>query len=378
MGQDYYTVLGVSRGVDEKELKKAYRQKARKFHPDVNKEPGAEEKFKEISNAYEVLSDPQKKNIYDQFGEDGLRNFGGMGGGGPGGPGMDFTNPFDLFESFFGGAGGMGGPGMGGRAARSNRPTQGDDERYDLSLDFLDAVFGCEREVEIARLEGCEACDASGVKAGTTPTTCSTCGGSGQVVASVRTPLGQFQQIAACQTCGGTGQMSTPCDKCGGDGRIRKPKRISLRVPAGVDNGSRLRVRGEGSAGRRGGPNGDLYVFVDVRPDPELSRDGVDINSTVELPYTDAILGTTVKVRTVDGLVDLKVPNGTQPNTRLSMSKRGVPRLGQANTQRGDHVVTVKVGIPSKLSKEQRELVEKLKELNEGADTKARSGLFGL
>lgn len=210
------------------------------------------------------------------------------------------------------------------------------------------------------RLENCDKCSGSGVKAGTKPTTCGTCGGQGQVVATVRTPLGNFQQVTGCQACGGTGQSSTPCPACAGDGRVRRSKKIQLRVPPGVDKGSRLRVRGEGNAGRRGGPPGDLYVFINVRDDPELKRfENVNISSTVTIPYTKAILGCTTKVRTVDGPVDLKIPPGVQPQATLLMAKRGVPRLGN-DSIRGDHYVTVKVTIPSKLSDAEKELVEKL------------------
>ncbi|KAK3253605.1 chaperone protein DnaJ [Cymbomonas tetramitiformis] len=355
--QDYYEILGVSRSADSKELKRAYRQLARKFHPDVNKDPGAEEKFKTISGAYEVLSDEQKRGIYDRYGEAGLK--GGMGGAG--GPGMEYTNPFDLFETFF--SGGMGGGGMGGGQRARNRPQQGDDERYDLSLSFKEAVFGCEQELESVRLEGCNTCTGSGVKSGTQPRECPSCGGAGQVITMARTPLGSFQQVVTCSTCNGTGQISTPCSACGGDGRVRRSKRISLRVPPGVDTGSRLRVRGEGNAGKRGGNPGDLYVFISVRADPELRRDGITINSSVTIPYTEAILGTTVKVNTVDGPVDLKIPAGVQPGTSLLMAKRGVPRLGNPS-MRGDQTVSVTVSIPQQLSKEERKLIEELASLN--------------
>ena len=280
-----------------------------------------------------------------------------MGGmGGMGGQG-DFSNPFDLFESFFGG--GMGG-GMGGRQSQRNRPTQGDDERFDLQIEFLEAVFGCEKELDCMRLEECGECTGSGVKAGTSPKTCGTCGGQGQVVATVRTPLGNFQQVTACNACGGSGQTFTPCSACGGDGRVRRSKRISLRVPAGVDSGSRLRVRGEGNAGRKGGPPGDLYVFVGVKDDPDLKRfESINVSSTVSIPYTKAILGTTQKVRTVDGTVDLKIPAGVQPGATLLMAKRGVPKLGQPNV-RGDQYVTVKVTIPKNVSGKEKDLVEEL------------------
>ncbi|KAG2581526.1 hypothetical protein PVAP13_6KG172000 [Panicum virgatum] len=268
---DFYSVLGVSRNASKSEIKSAYRKLARSYHPDVNKDPGAEQKFKDISNAYEVLSDDEKRAIYDKYGEAGLKGA-GMGTG-------DYSNPFDLFESLFEGFGGMGG---GGRAAR-NRPMQGDDETYNLVLNFKEAVFGVEKEIEITRLEGCTTCDGTGAKPGTKPTTCKTCGGQGQVVSSTRTPLGIFQQVSTCNTCGGTGEFSTPCNTCGGDGRVRRTKRISLKVPAGVDSGSRLRVRSEGNAGRRGGPPGDLYVFIDVLSDPVLKRDGTNILYTCKV-----------------------------------------------------------------------------------------------
>lgn len=237
---------------------------------------------------------------------------------------------------------------------------QGEDERYDLTLDFIEAVFGTEKEIEILRLESCGACEGSGVKAGTSPSTCRVCGGSGQMVQTVRTPLGNFQQVSTCTNCGGSGQTFTACGTCGGDGRVRGSKTISLRIPAGVDTGSRLRVRGEGNAGPKGGPSGSLYVNIKVRADPELMRDGENIKSTVRIPYYDAILGTSVKVNTVDGLVNLRIPNGTQPETVLLMAKKGVPRLGN-DTQRGDHLVTVKVDIPSRLNKEETELISTIK-----------------
>ncbi|MQL93863.1 hypothetical protein Taro_026500 [Colocasia esculenta] len=350
---DYYSVLGVSKNASKSEIKSAYRKLARSYHPDVNKDPGAENKFKEISNAYEVLSDDEKRSLYDRYGEAGLKGTGmGMG---------DFSNPFDLFESLFEGMGGMGG--MGGTRAARNRPMQGDDESYNLVLNFKEAVFGVEKEIEITRLEACATCEGSGAKPGTKPTKCSTCGGQGQVVSSARTPLGIFQQVMTCSTCSGTGEFSTPCNTCSGDGRVRRTKRISLKVPAGVDSGSRLRVRSEGNAGRRGGEPGDLYVFIEVLSDPALKRDGTNILYTCKVSYVDAILGATTKVPTVDGMVDLKIPSGTQPGTTLVMAKKGVPFLGKPNT-RGDQLVRVQVEIPKKLSSEERKLIEELADLN--------------
>ncbi|KAL8459533.1 hypothetical protein ACS0TY_036868 [Phlomoides rotata] len=360
--KDYYSVLGVSRNANKSEIKSAYRKLARSYHPDVNKEPGAEQKFKDISNAYEVLSDDEKRSIYDKYGEDGLKGAGmGMG---------DFGNAFDIFESLFEGMGGMGGSGgMGGRGSR-NRATEGEDQVYNLVLNFKEAVFGVEKEIEITRLESCSTCDGSGAKPGSTPSKCNTCGGQGQVISSARTPLGVFQQVMTCSTCGGSGEISTPCSTCGGDGRSRKSKRISLKVPAGVDSGSRLRVRSEGNAGRRGGPPGDLFVMIDVRPDPVLKRDDTNILYMCKVSYIDAILGTTMKVPTVDGMVDLKIPAGTQPGTTLVMAKKGVPLLNKRN-MRGDQLVKVQVEIPKRVSGEEKKLIEELANLKK---EKAPSG----
>ncbi|KAK9740138.1 hypothetical protein RND81_03G014400 [Saponaria officinalis] len=358
---DYYSILGVSRNASKAEIKSAYRKLARSYHPDVNKEPGAEQKFKEISNAYEVLSDDEKKSIYDRFGEAGLKGSG---------PGMgDFSNPFDLFESIFD-LGGMNMGGMGGRGSR-NRATEGEDQLYNLVLNFKEAIFGIEKDIEITRLESCGTCNGSGAKPGTQATKCNTCGGQGQVVSSARTPLGVFQQVSTCSACGGTGETFTPCNTCGGDGRVRKSKRIGLKVPAGVDVGSRLRVKGEGNAGRRGGPSGDLFVVIDVIPDPVLKRDDTNILYSCKVSYIDAILGTTMKVPTVDGTVDLKIPAGTQPGTTLVMAKKGVPMLNKPNI-RGDQLVRVQVEIPKRLSDEEKKLIEELSNLNKAKAPNSR------
>ena len=256
-----------------------------------------------------------------------------------------------------------GGCAWGGRAR--NGPMVGEDKRVELSIEFQEAVFGCDKEFEVVRLHNCDDCKGGGVKAGTTPRTCDQCQGQGQVITMARTPLGNFQQVQTCPKCGGEGVISTPCGTCSGDGRVRRGKRISLQVPAGVDTGSRLRVREEGDVGRKGGPPGNLVVYLRVRDDSELRRDGVTIMSSVTVPYTDAILGTTVRVKTVDGMVELKIPPGTQPGTTLVMGKKGVPKLGAPN-QRGDHNVTVNVSIPKRLSKEEKALVENLSELAAG------------
>lgn len=280
-----------------------------------------------------MLSDEQKRQIYDQYGEAGLKS--GMGGFSSAGMG-DFSNPFDLFEQFFGGGMGMG-SGFGGRRSAS-RAVAGDDLRIDVELGFREAVFGCAKDVEINHLTECTTCNGSGVKAGTSARKCNQCQGQGQVVSAMNTPLGVFQQVATCPKCQGTGETFASCDVCGGDGRLQDRKKIQVQVPAGIDNGSRLRVRGEGNAGIRGGPPGDLYVFTKVKPHPTMKRDGTTIHSDVEISYTDAILGTTVKVETVEGEVELKIPSGTQPETALLMAKRGVPKLG-SKTERGNHKV---------------------------------------
>lgn len=252
---------------------------------------------------------------------------------------------------------------MGGGRSASNRPIQGEDEGYNLALNFKEAVFGIEKEIEIARLETCGTCDGSGAKPGSKRTKCKSCGGQGQVVSSTRTPLGVFQQVMTCPTCSGTGESFTACNTCRGDGRVRKTKTITLKVPAGVDSGSRLRVRSEGNAGRKGGGPGDLYVFIDVRSDPVLTRDGTNILYTCKVSYIDAILGTTIKVPTVDGTVDLKVPAGTQPGATLVMAKKGVPSLNK-RYPRGDQLVRVQVDIPKRLSSEEKKLIEELSNLS--------------
>ncbi|KAM7264195.1 hypothetical protein ACFE04_001878 [Oxalis oulophora] len=345
---DYYSVLGVSKNATKSEIKSSYRKLARSYHPDVNKDPGAEDKFKEISNAYEVLSDDQKRSIYDKYGEDGLK-------GSSMGPG-DFSNPFDMFDSIFN-------MGMGGRGGYQNSASDGEDLIYNLALNFKEAIFGVEKDIDVNRLDTCNTCEGSGSKPGTQSTTCNTCGGQGQVISSARTPLGVFQQVTTCSACGGSGQNVTPCNTCSGDGRVRKSKKITLKIPAGVDSGSRLRVQSEGNAGKKGGTPGDLYVVLDVRPDPVLKRDGTNILYNSKISYLDAILGTTVEVPTVDGMAKLKIPAGTQPGTTLVMAKKGVPILNRKN-MRGDQLVKVQVEIPRRLKDEERKLIEELAELN--------------
>ena len=349
---DFYDLLGVGRDADADTLKRAYRSKARKFHPDINKEPGAEDRFKEIGRAYEVLSDPQTRARYDQFGEAGL-------GGAAGAPDMGDVGGFaDLFETFFQGFGGPGGA-AGGRSSRRG-PQQGDDLRYDLTIDFEQAVFGEEQEIKIPHLETCDVCGGSGARPGSGPTTCGTCGGAGQVRRATRTPFGSFTQVAECPNCGGTGQViADPCNACGGQGVHQVRKKLRINIPAGVDTGTRLRVSGEGNAGPRGGPSGDLYVFLTIKSHPRLRRDGLNILSAVNVSYLQAILGDTIEVETVYGHTALEIPPGTQPGTVLTLANRGIPKLGNP-VARGDQKVQVTVQLPTRLLDAERMLLEDL------------------
>lgn len=356
MAGDYYEMLGVSRDADKEAIKRAYRRLARKYHPDVNKEEGAEERFKEINRAYEVLSEPELRSRYDRFGEAGVSSGAGAGF-------QDFTDMggfADIFESFFGGFGGA--TAQTGRSRRSG-PMRGDDLRLDLKLDFREAIFGGEKEIRINHLETCEVCRGTGAKPGTRPRACPTCNGSGQVRRATRTPFGSFTQVSVCPTCNGSGQIiEEKCDTCGGKGQKQEAKKLKITIPAGVDNGTRLRVSGEGDAGARGGPPGDLYVYLFVKEDSQFQRDGINILSEIKISYLQAILGCRLPVETVDGEVELTVPPGTQPGTVMTLEDRGVPRLGNP-VSRGDHLITVLVDIPTKVNAEERELLEKLAKL---------------
>ena len=356
MARDYYETLGVSRNAEQDEIKRAYRKLARKYHPDVNKEAGAEEIFKEVSRAYEVLSEPEVRSRYDRFGEAGV---GGAAAGAGAGGFQDFQDMggfADIFESFFNGFSGPQGQ------QRRRGPMQGDDLRLNLKLEFKEAVFGGEKEIKISHLETCTTCDGSGAKPGTRPRTCSTCSGAGQVRRATRTPFGIFNQVSTCPTCDGSGEVvEERCETCGGNGQKQTNKKLKITVPAGVENGTRLRVSGEGDAGKRNGKPGDLYVYLVVNEDSKFKRDGINILSELKVSYLQAILGCELDVETVDGQVNLHVPAGTQPNTVLSLDNRGVPRLGNP-VSRGNHLITVKVDIPTRLKNDERELLLKLAE----------------
>jgi molecular chaperone DnaJ len=366
MARDYYDILNVSRGADQEEIKKSYRRLARKYHPDVNKEEGAKEKLQEINNAYEVLSDPEKRARYDRFGE------AGVGGAASQGFGEDMGGFADIFESFFGGF-----ATSGTQTRRRTGPARGDDLRFDLKLDFREAIFGGEKQIRITHLETCNTCGGTGAKPGTRPRTCTTCGGSGQIRRATRTPFGSFTQVSTCPTCNGTGQIvEEKCETCNGAGMNQVSKKLKITIPPGVDSGTRLRVSGEGDAGQRGGPAGDLYVYLFVQQDNQFAREGINILSEIKISYLQAILGDKISVETVDGKKPLTIPAGIQPDTVLTLEGLGVPKLGNP-VARGDHLIRVKVEIPTKVSGDEREVLEKLLERQKGSNKGGLEGFLG-
>ena len=326
--RDYYEVLGVSKDADAKEIKKAYRKLAMKYHPDKN--PGdkaAEEKFKEINEAYEVLSDEEKRSTYDRFGHDGLNGQAGFGG--------------------FGGSGG---------SSRRRGPRRGADIRQSVTIKFEEAAFGKKIKVKINRSEECDQCHGSGAKPGTSKKTCPTCHGSGQVQSVQRTPFGNIASTRTCSTCNGEGEViDSPCSKCHGKGSIRKTKTIEVDIPAGIDNGQMIKLGGQGELGTRGGPRGDLYIEVNVQSHPLFTRDGYDVYLEMPITFAQATLGDKIQVPTLDGKVEYEVPEGTQTGTVFRLKGKGIPKL--KSNVRGDQYVKVTVEIPKKLNEKQKELV---------------------
>ncbi len=373
MAGDYYEILGVSRSADKDQVKQAYRRLARKYHPDVNKEPGAEERFKEINRAYEVLSEPEVRNRYDRFGEAGVSG----AGAGSAGYASDFGDAggfADIFETIFSGFGGMG---TQGTARRRTGPVRGDDLRLDLKLEFREAVFGGDKEIRIPHLESCQVCEGTGAKPGTGSKSCPTCNGAGQVRRATRTPFGSFAQVSACPTCNGEGQIiEEKCEACGGVGRKQETKKLKITIPPGVDNGTRLRVSREGDAGLRGGSPGDLYVYLYVEEDAEFKRDGINVHSELTISYLQAILGCRIKANTVDGEEEITIPPGTQPSRVLTLENKGVPKLGNP-VSRGDQLITVRVEIPTRINADERELLEKLAKLKGDSTGKGGLGILG-
>ena len=359
--RDYYEVLGVSKTATQDELKKAYRKLARKYHPDLNKDnPEAAEKFKECNEAYSVLSDEQKRAQYDQFGPEAFEN-GGMGGGpgaggfggfgGFGGSGME-----DIFDMFFGGQ---------GRGGRSNNagPQRGADLRYDMEITFEEAAFGVEKEISLKRAERCEHCYGEGAEPGSKVETCPECHGSGYVRFTQNTMFGQMVNERPCSRCHGEGKIiSNPCKECGGSGTVKKTKKLKVKIPAGVDNGSRLRVGGEGEAGLKGGPSGDLYVYLYVKPHKFFERDGTTVLCEVPINIVQATLGAEIKVPTLDGQVTMKVPEGTQPGKVMRLKGKGIPSLRGGG--RGDQLVRMKVVVPTKLTDKQKDALQKFADIS--------------
>lgn len=354
--RDFYEVLGISRGATDDEIKKAYRKLAKTSHPDLN--PGdhaAEAQFKAINEAYEVLSDPSKKARYDQYGHAGVDpNFGA--GGGYGGDGFDFGDLGDLFGSFFGG--GFGG---GGRKVNPNAPQRGESIRLSVAIGFEEAAFGCEKSVSISRMEDCDTCHGNGCADGTTPEVCPECHGSGQVQVRRQTPMGVFASSAPCSKCGGKGKIiHQPCGECRGSGQIRKNKTIQASIPAGIDNGQTISIRGQGNAGKNGGPAGDLLLTITVRPHELFRREGTSVLCEAPITFPQAVLGAELEIPTIDGKVKYTLPEGTQSGTTFRLKGKGIPSINGRG--RGDQYVTVFIETPRDLNREQKDALKKFAE----------------
>ena len=357
--RDYYEILGVARSADDAAIKKAYRTLAKKYHPDSN--PGdkeAEKKFKEASEAYSVLSDPEKRKAYDQFGHAAFESGGSGPGGGFGGfsgfggfGGFDTSDMGDIFEDLFG-AGGMFRGGSSSRS-RSNGTIRGADVRVRVTLTFEEAVFGCEKEITINFKEDCKTCKTTGAKPGTTPETCPKCKGEGRIVYNQQTLFGTMQNVTTCPDCRGTGKIvKEKCPECNGTGYNLKKKTFKVNIPAGIDNGQMIRMAGGGEPGKNGGQRGDLLVEVDIRPHPIFKRQEMNIFTTVSLPFTKAALGGKIRVKTIDGEVEYEVKAGTQTDTKVRLKGKGVPSIRNKNI-RGDMYMTLVVEVPTRLSRQQ-------------------------
>jgi len=342
---EYYDRLGVSKDASQDEIKRAYRKMSKKYHPDINKEPGAEEKYKEVQEAYETLSDDQKRAAYDQYGPDGANaGFGGQGGFGGFDGGAGFGGFEDIFSSFFGG----------GAARNPNAPRQGDDLQYRVNLSFEEAVFGAEKEVHYNREATCKTCSGSGAKPGTSPVTCGRCHGHGVINVDTQTPLGMMRRQVTCDVCHGTGQeIKEPCQTCHGTGHEKQSHKVSVKIPAGVETGQQIRLAGQGEAGFNGGPYGDLFVIINVNPSDKFTRDGSTIYYTLNISFVQAALGDTVEVPTVHGNVEMTIPAGTQTGKTFRLKGKGAPRLRGGS--QGDQHVTVKIVTPTKLNDAQKE-----------------------
>ena len=351
--RDYYEVLGVAKDATDAEIKKAYRGLAKKYHPDMN--PGdkeAEARFKEANEAYEVLSDSEKRSRYDRFGHAGAEagGFGGFGGFG-----FDFGGVEDIFDTFFGGGF--------GRTRTKNGPTKGTDLKYRLDISFEDAAFGIDKEISITKNIVCKTCGGNGSKPGHSPETCKHCNGTGQIKYKQSTPLGQFVNVKTCDVCGGKGTIITnPCEDCKGNGKIRKKVTINVNIPAGIDDGQTISLRGEGEPGEKGGPNGDLYIAVSVKSHPLFQRQGYDVICEMPITFTQAALGAEIDVPTIDGKLSYNIPEGTQTGTIFKLKNKGIQYL--RSNGRGDQYVKVNVEVPKKLNSKQKELLSQFAKLS--------------
>ncbi len=375
--RDYYEVLGVAKDANENEIKKAYHKKAKKYHPDLNPDSKeSEAKFKEVNEAYEVLSDKEKKVKYDQFGHAGVDPSygagagGGFGGGFGGGATVDFS---DIFETFFGG--GFGGGGFGRQQKNPNAPRRGSDIRTSLVLSFMEAVHGTTKVINITKQESCSECSGTGAEKGSAPQTCPECNGSGFVVASKRTAFGMMQESRPCIRCSGKGKIiKNPCKKCHGSARVGVPKKLEVKIPAGVDDDQNIIQRGNGDAGFNGGPAGDLIVIITVRPDAMFERERYDVYITVPITFTQATLGDKMTVPTIDGKVEYSVPEGTQSGKVFRLKNKGIPYVNGRG--RGDQYITVQVEIPKKLTKSQRNALERFESSLKEENYEQRKGFF--
>ncbi|GFN34713.1 molecular chaperone DnaJ [Tepidimicrobium xylanilyticum] len=343
--KDYYEILNVSRDATQEEIKASFRKLAKKYHPDLNpNDKEAERKFKEINEAYEVLGDPEKRRRYDTFGPDGVNGQGNFSEGFGG-----FNDIFDDIFDIFGG-------GFGRTSSRRRGPVRGADLRYNLDLEFEEAVFGIEKEILVRKMDVCSTCHGSGVKPGTHKETCSRCNGTGEVRYAQQTPFGQFVRVATCDQCGGTGEfIREKCSTCSGTGKEMKSKKIKVKVPAGVDTGSVISIRGEGEAGENGGPSGDLFIYINVKEHEIFKRKGNDIYLTIPISFTDAALGAEIEIPTLEGTETFTIPEGTQPGTRFKLRNKGVPNV--KGIGKGDLYVKVEVKVPKKLTERQKELL---------------------
>lgn len=369
--EDYYEVLGVDRNASDKEITSAYRKLAKKYHPDLNHEPGAEEKYKKVNEAYEVLHDKQKRAQYDQFGSAGVNGQGGFGGAGQGyGDFGGFGDFGDIFNDFFGGA-----SGASQHHVNPTAPTRGEDLDYTLSIDFMDAITGKKTQVSYTRSETCPTCGGNGAEKGTHPITCDKCHGSGYMTITQKSLIGVIRQQAVCDKCHGKGVIiEHPCQTCHGNGVIDGKNTIEVNIPAGIDNGQQLRYEGQGEAGKNGGPYGDLYISYRIKPSNEFERKGTTIYTTVPISFAQATLGDEIKVKTVHGEKKLKIPAGTQPNKEFTLRGEGVPYLrGNGN---GDQITTVQVQIPKSINEKQKQALVDFVKAGGGSITPQEKGFF--